>query len=36
LRHGGVAIGVTPRNDDHASDIKKKFEEYNGENVCYC
>src|SRR5436190_13874146 len=33
LRHGGVAIGVTPRNDDHASDIKKKFEEYNGENV---
>ena len=20
LRHGGVAIGVTPRNDDHASE----------------
>ena len=36
LRHGGVAIGVAPHNDDHASEIQKKFKEYNGENVCYC
>ena len=27
LRNGGVAIGVVPRNDDHASEIKKKFED---------
>ena len=36
LRNGGVAIGVVPRNSDHASEIQKKFREYNGENVCYC
>jgi len=36
LRNGGVAIGVVPHNSDHASEIQKKFKEYNGENVCYC
>jgi hypothetical protein len=36
LRNGGVVLGVTPRTDDHADEIEKKFKEYNGENVCYC
>ena len=36
LRNGGVAIGVLPHNNDHASDIQKRFKELNGENVCYC
>ena len=36
LRNGGVALGVIPHNDDDADDIKTRFEEYNGENVCYC
>ncbi len=36
LLHGGVVIGVHPRNDEHASNIKSKFLEYNGENVCLC
>lgn len=36
LRNGGVALGVVPRNSDDADGIKDKFEELNGENVCYC
>src|SRR5437764_4324232 len=36
LRNGGVALGVVPRNSDHADDIEKKFRELGGENVCYC
>jgi hypothetical protein len=36
LRNGGVAIGVVPRNSDHADDIEKRFRELNGENVCCC
>jgi len=36
LRNGGVALGVVPHNNDHASDIQKTFKDYNGENVCYC
>lgn len=36
LRNGGVALSVTPRNSDHASQIEKTFKDYHGENVCYC
>jgi hypothetical protein len=36
LREGGIAIGVHPRTDDQADDIKERFEELGGENVCYC
>jgi hypothetical protein len=33
LREGGVAIGVAPRNAQDASAIKKKFEEFRGDNI---
>ena len=36
LRNGGVVIGVVPRNDDDADDVKERFEQLHGENVCYC
>jgi len=36
LRNGGVAIAVTPRNNDHATQIEKTFKDYHGENVCCC
>jgi hypothetical protein len=36
LKNGGVVIGVHPRTSDDASEIQKKFKEFNGENVCYC
>jgi hypothetical protein len=36
LRNGGVVIGVVPRDSDSASKIQTKFNEFNGENVCYC
>jgi hypothetical protein len=36
LRHGGVALGVTPHENDDANEILKAFREFNGENVCQC
>jgi hypothetical protein len=36
LRNGGVVLGVVPRNQDHARAIEQRFNELNGENVCYC
>jgi hypothetical protein len=36
LRSGGVVIGVVPHNNDDTSEIQRKFNEFNGENVCYC
>ena len=36
LRSGGVAIGVVPRSDDEASEIKDEFKRLEGENICYC
>jgi hypothetical protein len=36
LREGGVIIGVTPRSNEEAAQIKKYLENHNGENVCYC
>jgi hypothetical protein len=36
LRNGGVVLGVVPRNRDHANAIEQRFQELNGENVCYC
>jgi len=36
LREGGVAIGVTPHNNDDADHIEKEFKNLQGENVCYC
>ena len=36
LRAGGIAIGVVPRNSEHAKAIKERFTELHGENVCYC
>jgi hypothetical protein len=33
LRDGGVAIGVVPHNAHDASAIKKKFEEFRGDNI---
>ena len=35
LRSGGVAIGVVPRSDDEASEIKDEFQRLEGENICY-
>lgn len=36
LRNGGIAIGVIPRDADHAGELQRTFLEYHGENVCYC
>jgi hypothetical protein len=36
LRNGGVVLGVVPKNREHAKSIELRFEELNGENVCYC
>ena len=36
LKNGGVVIGAHPRTSEDASEIQKKFKEFNGENVCYC
>jgi hypothetical protein len=36
LRDGGVVIGVVPRSGEDADRIKKDFQEFNGENICYC
>jgi hypothetical protein len=36
LRHGGIVLGVVPKNRDHADAIEKRFKDLNGENVCYC
>jgi hypothetical protein len=36
LREGGVVLGVTPKNREHAKAIEERFRELNGENVCYC
>jgi hypothetical protein len=36
LRNGGVVLGVVPHNKDHARAIEQRFQELNGENVCYC
>src|SRR5262245_6897827 len=33
LREGGVAIGVVPHSDEDASEIRKRFEELDGENI---
>lgn len=33
LRHGGVVIGVVPRNSDDTKNIEKKFEEEHADNV---
>lgn len=33
LREGGVAIGVVPHSDEDAEQIKKRFEELDGENI---
>jgi hypothetical protein len=35
LREGGVVVGVTPRNSDEGSKIKKYFEAHHGENIVY-
>lgn len=35
LRNGGVVLGVAPRSSEHESEIRHKFEELNGENICY-
>jgi hypothetical protein len=35
LRDGGVVIGVAPHGTDDIQLIQKKFEEFNGESVCY-
>jgi hypothetical protein len=35
LRAGGVAIGVVPRSDDEASEIKDEFKRLEGENIVY-
>jgi hypothetical protein len=36
LREGGVVLGVTPKNREHAKAIEERFKELHGENVCYC
>lgn len=33
LKEGGVVIGVTTRSSDDTSDVRKRFEELNGENI---
>jgi hypothetical protein len=33
LKEGGVVIGVLPRTSNDASDIRKRFNELNGENI---
>jgi hypothetical protein len=33
LKHGGVAIGVVPKNSKETSEIKSYFEKHHGENV---
>jgi len=33
LRHGGVAIGVTPKNGPECTLLRQKFEELHGENI---
>jgi hypothetical protein len=33
LREGGIVMGVVPHNANDASAIKKKFHEFNGENI---
>ena len=35
LRQGGVALGVVPRSDDEASEIKDEFKRLEGENIIY-
>lgn len=36
LANGGVVVGVTPHDNDDASDIQEKFKELGGDSVCYC
>jgi hypothetical protein len=36
LRDGGVVIGVTPRGDQDAAELKRYFEGLHGGSVCYC
>ena len=33
LKEGGVVIGVTCRSNEDCSDVRKRFEELNGENI---
>ncbi len=36
LKDGGIVLGVEPKSSDDVDDIKEKFEDFNGENICYC
>jgi hypothetical protein len=36
LREGGVVLGVVPRSGEEANKIQEEFENFQGEDVCYC